>query len=103
MNGKKATKRTSQMQSTTYFNVQIEGRERHPYGLAGPFKTIEEADRALEWAGSCLLAQGHGDLELIIWECQFFDTIELEWDERFQESDEGATVSQSHSQERVAA
>ncbi|MGA4634543.1 hypothetical protein ACPA5B_11745 [Pseudomonas solani] len=102
MNGKKVTKCDAQAQFTPYFCIQIVGRERQPYGVAGPFKTANEALLAKQWVSSSLTAQGRTDLEPVIWDCKFFDSLELEWDERFQIADQAGTTSKKN-QGRTAA
>lgn len=69
---------------TRYYCLQVEGREKFPYGIAGPFRSSDDAENARDVLGEILLGQGHNDFTLGIYECGWFDEVEdLPWDERF--------------------
>lgn len=112
MNAKQATKQGDNAQHeggrdrniVTYYCIQIEGKERFPYGLAGPLKTLEEAEAAKKWAVASLANQKRTDLEVIVWEARFFSGwIPEEWDERFKSALETSEKLQHATQERAAA
>lgn len=69
---------------TRYYCIQVEGREKFPYGIAGPFRSSDDAETARDVLGGILLGQGHSEFTLGIYECGWFDEVEnLPWDERF--------------------
>lgn len=69
---------------TRYYCLQVEGRERFPYGIAGPFRSSDEAESASRVLGEILLSHGHIEFTLGVYECGWFDEVEdLPWDERF--------------------
>lgn len=66
--------------STFYFCIQIEGRERFPYGIRGPFRTNFEAQQAL-----ASLAEENPSERLRICEGGWFSApLEIEWNSQYE-------------------
>ncbi|CDF86360.1 hypothetical protein PKB_5047 [Pseudomonas knackmussii B13] len=71
---------------TRYYCIQLEGRERFPYGIAGPFKSAGDARDACQQIGNAAVSQGRSGFALNVYEGAWFGEVaELPWDERFEQ------------------
>lgn len=71
---------------TRYYCIQLEGREKFPYGIAGPFKSADDARDACQRIGNAAVSQGRSGFALSVYEGAWFgEVVELPWDERFEQ------------------